>query len=351
MLFTRKNFLKKHLAIILFLLTCLTLLLLHHPAQASVGLMYFRAVPGSNFIKLEWETAQEFENLGFNLYRGLTEDFDDAQQLNSNLILAQGGATGAFYDWVDNNVESGTEYTYWLEDIDTSNNSTVHDPVTASTTGGSTIPTVPSPGGGNSTATPTPTRTPTRTPSPTVQAQSTAAPTRTPTRIPTATAQPQPTSSNPTATTAPQTQPTAASNNPTIQQPTATFPSVATAASEPVVEELTQTVPDNSVLSTTITTTVPTDSKATATPQSLVQAASSSPDQSQEDSAALSAQQIGQGGQESQETETVNQTGDADGPERSTLVVMALIISIVLLFAGGGGIILLLLNRTKQTRI
>ena len=345
MLTFRKYLTKKRLAITLFLLTFLTLLPLHS-ARASVGLLYFHAIPGSNFIKLEWETAQEFNNFGFNLYRGLTEDFDDAEQLNTYIIPADGGATGAYYEWTDNNVQIDTPYTYWLEDIDNDGNSTVHDPVTASTIGGNTFPTVPSPGGGNSTATPTPTRTPTRTPTPTGQSGSAATPTRTPTRIPTT----QPTtSSNPAATTAPQVQPTAVSNNPTTQQPTAISQSVTTTPSEPEREETTET--NNSVPTSVVTTTISTDPEATATPQSLVQAESAS-DQGQDDETdSPTAQQIGQGGQESQETGTTNSNNSADDSNRSTLVVMALIISVVLLLAGGGGIIVLLLNRTKQTRV
>jgi hypothetical protein len=115
------------------------------PAQASVGLLYFRAQSGPDFIMLEWETAQELDNFGFNLYRGLTGDFDDAQKLNPNLIPSQStGPTGAFYQWPDNNVQPNIQYTYWLQDIDINGNDTVHDPIVASVSGGNTIPTHPS---------------------------------------------------------------------------------------------------------------------------------------------------------------------------------------------------------------
>ena len=152
MLFSKAKNLKKGVVIILFLSSLLTLLPLS-TARASVGLMYFRAVDKSSYIMLEWETAQETNNLGFDLYRGTTDDRNQAQKLNSSLIPAQsGGATGAFYQWPDYNVQIGVQYYYWIVDWDTSNNPTEHDPATGMANGGNSIPTVPS-GGGSSTNT------------------------------------------------------------------------------------------------------------------------------------------------------------------------------------------------------
>lgn len=216
---------KKRTVIVLLLLVILTVMPMLS-VQASVGLSYFRAVAGPDFIRLEWETGQEIDNLGFNLYRGLSDDFNQAQKLNNNLIPGTGSATGSFYDWLDDDVEIGVDYTYWIEDIDIDGVATLHDPITATPTGGNTFPTQPSPGGGV-TETPTPSPSPTQTPSPTTtQSSSTATPSRTPTRTPTA----QPTSPNPTAATTPQVQSTAVSNNPS---PTTASQNTATDTPEP----------------------------------------------------------------------------------------------------------------------
>jgi hypothetical protein len=328
---SKYNHMKKRLVIVLVLLTLLTALPLLS-VQASVGLLYFRAVAGTNNITLEWETAQEIDNLGFNLYRGLSDDFDEAHKLNSSMIpSASGGATGAFYQWPDNNVQIGTQYTYWLEDVDLSGNPTLHDPVTTAATGGSTLPTVPSPGGGNSTATPT--RTPTRTPSPTTQSGSTATPTQTPTRTPPA----QPTSLNPTTTTVSQVPPTAVSNNISA---TSVSQSIAVATADPEKEEPTLVATDDPSQSLETAANF-TGTQGQATPRALSLAPSE--DGGQTDG--LTVQPIGQGGTELQEA-AVN-SDNSDNPDRSTVVLMALIVSIILLFAGAGGIIVLLLNRTK----
>ena len=342
MLFSKKIFMKKRLAVVLFLLIFLTLLPLHS-ARASVGLIYFRAVPGINFVKLEWATAQELNNFGFKIYRGATANFADAQQINSGVIPANGGATGAVYDWTDNNVQAGTQYYYWLQDIDTNNHPTEHGPEMAGPTGGSTLPTAsPPPGGGNSTATPTPTRTPTRTPTPTVQ--STAAPSQTPTRTPS----PQPTLPNSTATTVSEVQPTAVLNNQN-SAPTAASQSIATVAPERE-EETIEVSSDNTIPTVELTATL-TGPEPITTPEALVQAASAS-DKGQEDSSSgLAAQQIGQGGQEGEETGTADVSDDPARLDRSTMITMALVASVVLLFVGGGGIIVLVLNRNKQTRV
>lgn len=99
------------------------------PPQA-VDLAYFRVrvFPGhSTFV--EWETAQELDNLGFNLYRAVTR-FGPRQKLNGALIPAAnpGTALGAHYGYVD--VGNGTWY--WLEDVDAGGKVTLHGPARVS---------------------------------------------------------------------------------------------------------------------------------------------------------------------------------------------------------------------------
>jgi len=342
MLFSKVKHLKKPQAAILFLLILLTTIPLLS-AEASVGLIDFRASDRIDFIMLEWETGEEISNLGFNLYRGLTSDVNDAQKINSSLIPSQGQAQGAEYEWPDYNVEIGVQYTYWIEDIDNDGHATMHVelPATGIASGSNPIPTIPSGGGNNSTSTPTPTRTPTVTPSPTTQSGSTATPSRTPTRTPTT----QPTSStsdnDPTATTAIQSQATAVSNNATATSPPK---NAATATPEPVVEEASLGTNDEPPAAMSESTT---NSGDEVTTSSVTLAQASTETESETNSAIGNA--IGQNVTAS-ESNTAQNESPTDNSNRSTVILMALIVSVILLIAGGGGIVALLLNRNKQPR-
>ena len=131
--------------------------------QANVDLLYFRAQSGTDSITLEWETASELDNLGFNILRSESDDINEAEIINPLLIqsLVGGQPIGAYYEWLDDNVEANSDYFYWLQDIDFNGNIVAHGPVEASVTGGNAIPTVPA------VNTALPTETATRTPEPT----------------------------------------------------------------------------------------------------------------------------------------------------------------------------------------
>ena len=96
----------------------------------AVDLAAFTAEPQGNAIRVTWETAQELDNLGFNLYRSTTPA-GPWTQVNTELIPAQNpGATfGAVYEVLDPDVEPGTTLYYRLEDVDIHGASTFHGPV------------------------------------------------------------------------------------------------------------------------------------------------------------------------------------------------------------------------------
>ncbi len=105
-----------------------------HPT--AVELARFEARSQSEGILVEWETASEVDNLGFNLYRSESPE-GRRVQMNRNLIPSQapGGPVGATYTWSDTRVSAGTTYYYWLEAVDVHGTATGHGPVSATAEG------------------------------------------------------------------------------------------------------------------------------------------------------------------------------------------------------------------------
>jgi len=96
-----------------------------------VELSFFDALPDDREVLLEWETVAEISNAGFNLYRF---DMDEGGyiRLNEEIIPAKGSAVeGAYYEFVDDDVQNRQKYYYLLEDVDYSGTATQHGPVSA----------------------------------------------------------------------------------------------------------------------------------------------------------------------------------------------------------------------------
>jgi hypothetical protein len=113
----------------------------------AVTLASFAATPVEGHVVVEWETASEINNLGFNLYRSTDPD-EGYIKLNETLIPSQspGDILGAYYAYTDSAVEAGLTYYYKLEDIDVYGLRTMHGPVSATLSLSSApIPTRPPP--------------------------------------------------------------------------------------------------------------------------------------------------------------------------------------------------------------
>jgi hypothetical protein len=92
-----------------------------------VELASFTATAAAGGVHLEWETASEIDNAGFNLYRSAG---GERVKLNAALIPTQGGPTrGVRYAIDDPEVAFGTTYSYTLEDVDVHGQATLHGPV------------------------------------------------------------------------------------------------------------------------------------------------------------------------------------------------------------------------------
>ncbi len=80
-------------------------------------------------VAIEWETAAEINNAGFNIYRAESAA-GPYEKINQTIIPAEGSAVeGSYYRFVDENAENGPQYFYKLEDVDFYGQTTKHGPV------------------------------------------------------------------------------------------------------------------------------------------------------------------------------------------------------------------------------
>ena len=81
-----------------------------------VELVSFTANGTPDGVAIRWETASEEENLGFNIYRESGEIMDC---INGEIIEGAGTSLEPrSYTFMDEDVQAGVSYTYWLEQID-----------------------------------------------------------------------------------------------------------------------------------------------------------------------------------------------------------------------------------------
>ena len=78
-----------------------------------------------NTVTLNWQTASESDNSGFNILRSNSRN-GIYERINDEKILTQRSGQ---YSFDDKNVEASTRYFYKLEDVDLQGNVTLHGPV------------------------------------------------------------------------------------------------------------------------------------------------------------------------------------------------------------------------------
>ena len=98
-------------------------------SPTAVKLLSFQALPEAAGVRLTWETAGEWDNLGFNLYRSASLQ-EKGEKVNAGLIPSRspGGGEGAVYEFLDTAARPGRTYFYTLEDVDLSGRRTSHGP-------------------------------------------------------------------------------------------------------------------------------------------------------------------------------------------------------------------------------
>lgn len=94
----------------------------------AVTISSFTIEKQNSQVILNWKTASEVDNEGFNILRSENAD-SGFVQINENLIMANNSLTGAAYQFIDDSIAPDKDYFYKLEDIDKDGTSTMHGPV------------------------------------------------------------------------------------------------------------------------------------------------------------------------------------------------------------------------------
>ena len=94
-----------------------------------VTLSSFTAQAGDGEVTLKWVTESETDNLGFHVYRALSED-EGYQQVTAELIEGAGTSTGRReYAFTDIRLTNGVTYWYKLEDVAYDGTTKMHGPI------------------------------------------------------------------------------------------------------------------------------------------------------------------------------------------------------------------------------
>jgi hypothetical protein len=106
-------------------------------AVTLVKLADFTATQSDAGVALRWQTGDELNNLGFNVYReqrGKRTRINPEIIAGSALLATQGTrlTAGQSYAWQDRAGRGKDPVQYWLEDIDLDGTRTLHGPITAS---------------------------------------------------------------------------------------------------------------------------------------------------------------------------------------------------------------------------
>lgn len=100
-----------------------------------VELKSFNAIAGDSYVELQWSTASESDNLGYEIIRCLTKEgkYEEIDSYLNNKTLKGAGnsSSSRSYKYVDKSVINGITYWYKLVDVDINGIRTEHGPVHA----------------------------------------------------------------------------------------------------------------------------------------------------------------------------------------------------------------------------
>lgn len=106
---------------------------IRHPfTPTAIDLVSFNATAQTNAIAVRWVTSAELDTWGFRILRSTTNNRADAVVVTPSLIAAQGrNKAGASYEWLDTSAVAGTEYYYWLQEVELSGATNDYGPAQA----------------------------------------------------------------------------------------------------------------------------------------------------------------------------------------------------------------------------
>jgi len=109
-----------------------------------VELVSFSALCINGQVSLDWTTATETNLLGYYIYKGLSANLYEAEQIPS-LIPGTNTSNEQSYSFTDREVTPMTSYYYWLESVDLNSYTEYHGPILVFVNGigGNPNPTIP----------------------------------------------------------------------------------------------------------------------------------------------------------------------------------------------------------------
>ena len=97
-----------------------------------VELTSLQAASTNDAVELTWTTASETENLGYHVYRSMSDD-GEYSKISKELIQGAGSSDQAHsYSYIDQDVKAGNTYYYKLADVDFNGNTAFHGPISVS---------------------------------------------------------------------------------------------------------------------------------------------------------------------------------------------------------------------------
>jgi hypothetical protein len=98
------------------------------------------------FVQLDWVAQSETNHLGYNILRGASNQAAEAIRINGAIVTSEDGTqagTQISYSYLDNEVDTGFTYYYWLESLDLGGSSVLHGPVAVMVAGEPDDPGIP----------------------------------------------------------------------------------------------------------------------------------------------------------------------------------------------------------------
>jgi hypothetical protein len=97
-------------------------------SPSAITLVNFNAVWEGAYARVQWTTITEFDVWGYQLYRGLDNNFAHAILVSPDLIPGQ-GATGGSYTAIDTLAAQEGSFSYWLVELRSDGSRQVHGPI------------------------------------------------------------------------------------------------------------------------------------------------------------------------------------------------------------------------------